>query len=271
MLENSSERKIENKKTNKHLREGVSPIVACVGNSEDFKYDGKINWILSGKPINYAHDIAFGAKPEELKRDVFEFKNDGHESYVISPVDSIDKYSKNYHDCTGVIITGKEKGTGKNISFMSHQDPSYFLGAHSQKFPEDLTNQIQELKKRCEGGTIDAVIFGGRYAKGKNYEVSNPGRDLFIEEYKKSIRFLSENIKSLVGFEPLVIVGPKTEPGADTVFYDNDTRRLFLVRNKSKKNESNDNYDFNAIESFLPSELEEISKKWKPGEWGLPI
>ena len=78
----------------------------------------------------------------------------------------------------------------------------------------------------------------------------------------KSIKFLTEIIKKELGFEPLVITGPKTIPTTDCVFYDNEKRRLYLMRGKN---------DFNAMQSFTPSEIEKMRKKWKPGEWGLPV
>jgi len=88
-------------------------------------------------------------------------------SYVISPVDDTDKYSKSYRNCTGLIVTGKEKGTGKNISFMSHQSPLIFSWKMPSGFQEDLAKQIQEIKDRCEDGTIDAVIVGEFMQKSK--------------------------------------------------------------------------------------------------------
>lgn len=255
-----------------HLKEGISPIIACVGSPEDFQYDGKINWLLSGKQINYAHNVDYYGKPEDLAKS--EIKNDkfGHGGYVISPVDSWDKYSREYHDCTGLIMTGVDKITGKNISFISHQNPETFLDKNKArfKFGEDLNKQIEEIKQRCKGGTIDAGIIGGKYGKIKEYDKFDPKSNASMDEYMDSIKFVSEIVKKSVGFEPSLITMPKTkaliekqnieDPG-DMIFFDNDTRRLFIVRDK---------YDFGSDQNISPSELDKKRKKWEPGEYGLP-
>lgn len=260
MMDKPPEVKSINIKKYEHLKEGVLPIMACVGTMYDYKKDKKIQRLFLGKKIPNVHDVDFDAHPLELKKVGFE--NDGEKSYVISVVDGLDKYSKRYYDCTGLIIAGKEKETGKNISFMSHQNPSYFLKENKFKFSTDLVKQIQAIKNRCEEGTIDAVIFGGRYAKVIDFKDSDPKRDMFMEEYLKSIKLVSQRVKDALGFEPLVITGPKTIPGTDRVFYDNENRRLYLIR---------ENDDFDSVQSFSPSELEERRKNWKPGEWGLPF
>jgi hypothetical protein len=261
MKENKVEKIVENKKNNEHLKEGISPIMACVGKPQDFKHEEKIIRFFC-REINHAHDLDWGENFEELKEEGFE--NDGSDSYLISPLDSLDKYSKNYFNCTGLILSGKEKGSGKNISFMTHQNPEYFLIDNGKNFLKDLIKKIKELKERCEDKTIDAAVVGGSYSKVRDFKEPDPKRDIFIQEYLKSIKFLSEKIKKEIGFEPIVIVGPKTEPGSDIVFYENDTKRLYLMRNRGGGG-------FDSAESFLPSELEEKRKKWKPGEWSLPI
>lgn len=259
-----------NKEPLKHLKEGEKDIVACVGTPEHFKYDGKMNWILSGKDINYACNVDYRADPTILRQEGF--LNDGKDSYVISPVDILDKYSRDYYNCTGLIIAGKEKRTGKNISFMSHQDPNYFLAKRKSKFSSDLIRQIQEIKDRCEEGTVDAIIFGGKYLKTKTYAKSDPTRDVYIEEYLKSIRFVSEKVEQMLGFEPLIITGPKTVTGeTETFFYDTLNRRLFLVRKQILKDKPEKEHSFDAIKSFTLSELEEVRKNWKPEETGLPV
>ena len=245
-----------------HLKEGISPIMACVGTAEDFMYDGKINWLRVEKEINYAHNVDFDEKSSvAYKKEGF--KNDGMGSYVISPLDGIDKYSRDYYDCTGVILAGKEKKTGKNVSVMSHQNPAYFLEKDSQRFADDLVNRLDEIKEKCEEKTIDVVIFGGIYAKVRNFKEQDPNSDMYVQIYLKSIKFLSEIIQNSLGFEPIVIMGPKTNaPGSDLAFFDNDAKKLFLMRDGS---------GLGVPESYMPNELEEISKTWKRGEWGLPI
>ena len=271
MLEKLSE--IKPKKINKpeHLKEEIAPIIACVGTPEDFKYDGKINWLLSGKPITYAHNVDYFGKVEDLEKSGIKNDKSSYGGYVISPVDGLDKYSKKYHDCTGLIMTGKEKTTGKVLSFVSHQNPEIFLTMGRKKFTEDLMKQIEEIKKRCEDKTIDAVIVGGKYGKITSYSKFDSRSNRDMEEYADSIKFVSKIVKEMVNFEPSVITMPKTkvlnekeetEDQGDMIFLDNDTKRLFIVRNR---------YAFGPEQNFVASELDEKRKNWEPGEWGLPI
>ena len=209
----------------------------------------------SAESLPETHNVDFYLKPEASQERGFE--NGGEESYVISPVDAFDKYSKKFFNCTGLIIAGRKKGTDKNVSFMSHQNPHYFLLPKGLKFSGDLERKVQEIKEQCDDGTIDAVIVGGSYAEVKEIKAPDPNRNMYIEEYIKSINFLSEIVEKELGFEPLVITGPKTIPAGDSVFYDNENRKLLLTRGAD---------DFGAVQSFMPSELEERRKSWKPGE-----
>jgi hypothetical protein len=251
MLEEPSAVKPIDVKRGEHLKEGVDPIIACVGT-------GKVN--DSDKLIPHTHNVDFYGKPEKFEEDGF--GDDGKESYVISSVDDFNKYSTEFYDCTGLIVAGTERKTGKNISFMSHQNPDYFLRKDNQKLEKSIIKQIQALKSQCESGTIDAVIVGGRYAEVRGIPKNDPTSKKYIEEYLRSVKFLSETVTKELGFEPLVLTGPKTIPAGDAIFYENDHRKLFLVRGAD---------DFNAIENFTPSELEEKRKNWKPGEWSVPI
>ena len=236
--------------------------MACIGTAEDYKSDLKIGGLIyyENFPPN-THDVDFDENPLELKSKGF--KNAGVDSYVISSADSFDKYSGRFADCTGVVVVGRDKITGENISFLSHQNPDYFL-ILPDYFTRDFRERINEIKERCEPGTLDAVIFGGRYAKVREFNDSDPNSDMFIEDYKKSINFLAKEVKDLLGFESAVIAGPKTEPfpGGDKVFYDNEHRKIYLIREKIQSD---------SAQGFMPSEIEKRRKDWKPGKWSLPI
>lgn len=121
---------------------------------------------------------------------------------------------------------------------------------------------MQHRKYRCSHHR-------GTYAKIKDPEPDPKpeiDEEIFMKNYLESIKLLSETAKKEIGFEPLVITGPKTEAKIyDHIFYDNNHRRLYLIRDKVKDKEA----DFNTIQSFLPSEIEERKKNWKPGEWEI--
>ena len=235
-----------------HLREGVRPIMACIGTPEQFR--DELNGIEpeevlldSSSEENSNRNIDWYGDPEELNKQ--KIKNAGAYSYVMSSIDDLSKFSKSFKNCTGLIVTGTDKETGKNISFLTHQDPEYFLNFRKfkNKLTDDLRTQLEELKKRCEGGTIDAVIVGGNYFENKTK---------FQENYIQSIELLSKEVKNVLGFEPVVMTGPKTEMGKggqDDVFFDNDNRRLYIMRREVGKD---------ATKSYLPSDIEEKRREW---------
>lgn len=244
--------KTENPLKSEHLREGVGPIIACVGTPRQFKEGGSdaIPEVFSDPSLNQSNNsnrnVNYYGNPAELKSQ--KFKNAGHHSYVISPVDSSNKFSESFKNCTGLIITGLDRETGKDISFLSHQDPRYFLSGtyDTETFVDDLRNQLTELKKRCIDRTIDAVIVGGNYFQ-------DPNRQKFREDYIASIELISKEVKDLLGFEPVVITGPKTVSGRDDVFYDNDHRRLYIMR---------PGVAMESTKSYLPSNIENQEEKW---------
>lgn len=226
-----------------HLKEGMNPIIACVGTYDDFNVDET--------PKN-THDVDFygGEKYWGDKN----FKNFGQGSHVISTVDNANKLSRSYKNCTGVIVAGQDKETGENISFLSHQFPFDLLPTdeYRTRFVNDLQQQLEEIKQKCIPGTIDAIVVGGNYP-----QEDVPDKKVKAEEYQRSyketIELLSDEVSKTLGFEPVVIIGPKMAEGSDSVLYDNKNRRLYLARAEVGK--------FSA-EAFNPKDFEIQAKKW---------
>lgn len=238
-----------------HIEKGVKRITACIAAPWQFwNYSDKrkeireINSSETGESIITCVD--FYGKPDDLKKRGF--KNSGSNSYVISPVDGKDKLTERIVNCTAMVATGQEKETRKNISFMSHQNPDYFLSneKNKQKFLEDLHQQLEELKARSIEGTIDVAILGGSYFN-KVYKGTK-------EAYVKSIKLLSSEVIKTLGFEPLVITGPQIEAAGNAV-YDNENRQLYI---------DNTDVDMPRFEgrscasSYYPGELESRMKEW---------
>ncbi|OGM98048.1 MAG: hypothetical protein A2915_01325 [Candidatus Yanofskybacteria bacterium RIFCSPLOWO2_01_FULL_41_34] len=70
----------------------------------------------------------------------------------------------------------------------------------------------------------------------------------------ESIQLLSEQAQNILGFEPVVMTGPKTRRGGyDNVFYDNNNRRLYIMRQQVGDETS---------KSYLQSDAENQKKKW---------
>lgn len=242
-----------------HLKEGVPAIMACVGTPDNFRLNPgaeKFAFYEDVSDIPGAHNVDYRGNPSNLERN--NFKNSGRYSYVISPVDALDKFSKDFYDCTGLVATGYDKKTGENMSLLSHEDPSYFL-KYETSFLADLGQRLTELKEKCAEGTIDAAIIGGKYPDSGDTkdardlrEDYKDARDL-REDYLASIKLLSGEVSKILGFEPIVITGPKGIPGSDNIFYENKSRRLYISR-PEVGNET--------TESFKPSDLKKQKKKW---------
>lgn len=232
-----------------HLKAGVSPIIAGIGTPEQFKENpGDEKKVFQNIAQNSANilNVDYYENPENLSKQ--HIKNAGQYTYVISPIDGADKFSASFKDCTGLVVTGQDKETGENISFLSHQDPHYFLRSEDNRnsFADDLKRQLETLKKRSERETVDAVIVGGNYFKES---------EAYRKQYLESIVLLSKEIKGVLGFEPVVMTGPKTiyGPGTDNIFYDNKHRRLYIMRPEIGED---------STKSFIASGIKDQEKKW---------
>ncbi len=240
---------LENK--NKHLIEGVRPIFACVGSFEDFGIKDPYPKNGPGYQIDLKLKNPQFIDIDSSKEKLVENKllNAGEKTYVISEINDSDKFSKKFHRCTGLVVSGIDKITGKNISFVSHQDPFAFLLEDNKKFKKDIETRMEEMKKRCKEGTVDAVVVGGIFytdAELDNFQV--------METYKASIDLLGKETSHILGFEPAVINGPKTSRIiGDDIYYDNENRRLYFLRPKVNTD----------TKDFKPNEIQQEEEKWK--------
>lgn len=232
-----------------YLNPGVPPIISCLDIAE-----GSSSPQLSGG----IEQIDLYADPEKVRLDGF--LKEGKMAYIISPIDNCSKFSIEYKNCTGIVAVGIDKETNENISFMSHQNPSYFLLDDKEKFVRDLNQRLFEMKERCEVGTVDIRIFGGQFLKVKEFDENHKIQDLFKGEYIASIKLLCNQVENQFGFSPDIVTGPKFDKGQDLVAFDNEKRRLYLTRGIKDSRFTN---NFNA------KEIDEHSNSWKPGEIGI--
>lgn len=242
---------ISQSKTQEHDKR---PIIACLHDEPV-----KLEEILAGsRGIDF---VNMDMSPEQQEEGfVGEFREKLW-AYIISPIDSKDKFSLKYAECTGVVMVGTDKETGENISFLSHQNPNFFLFYDDLNFFTELEKKVKEIKDRCEPDSIDAIIFGGKFANVKDFPDNHAIHEIDKELYLKSIESISDKIKSTLGFNPEVISGPKFNPAHDHVVFRNNDRRLHLLRFSNQS-------DF--IRNFNSDEVRELSKDWKPGQWALP-
>jgi len=234
--------------TSAHLEKGIKPIIVCIGTPEDFetKKDSPKKTIhILGLDNVQNIDWVSGSYEFQIEKPL----TAGPKTYIISPIDDFNKYSKSFTRCVGLVITGVDKETGKNISFLLHSDPVSFLFSEKNNFTTDLNKQLVKIKERCKPGTIDAVIIGGRYFGDDeldNYQVS--------QLYPDAINLLGTETKQVLGFEPIVINGPKNSREKwDEIYYDNNHRKLYFIRPKVNKSTS----------SFSSSDVSNQESKWK--------
>lgn len=244
-----------------HLKEGIKPIMVCIGTKKD---DMEVSVPARRSIPKSAYYVDFYSDEEKLKEG--KFLNAGKKTYVMSPVDNMDKFSDDFFDCTSLIMVGKDKKSGEDISFMTHQNPDCFLVDKKDNFVKDLQKRISDMRKKCEQGTIDSVIIGGNFNHLSEEEVNNILKDKSEEEkqrilekiekyhknYAGSINLLSDEIKNSLGFEPVVVNGPKNSRGPDFAFFDTKNRRLYFERPKL----NTDTRDFTA------STMENERGKW---------
>jgi hypothetical protein len=213
-----------------HLAEGVKPIMACMGTYNEYKGDlSEFN--------NIGQEVDYFAHPSETPEDWYRSPQKG---YIISAIDSDSKFSRRLYQCTKLVAVGIDKNTGAEISFLTHQDPQ---SVDKQPFKDHLKKRLNELKGKCAIGTIDVAIAGGQL---------NTKYDVGVEDYQKSIESLNEVVGESLGFEPEVIVGPKSLDDEDA-YFDTKNRRLYLVRPER-------GVKHNA--SFKPSQIEDMKEKW---------
>lgn len=253
---------------NEHLKEGIKPIIGGVYDRHNLDRDTE--YFLDNFKRE-AEFVNFGAGEKNLKEN--RMLNSGKDTYVISPCDSKNKYSLSYLDCTGVVVVGLDKETGKNVSFLSHQNPESFLNDEEvrSKFKKDLLSDLDTMYSRCLPNTIDIVVFGGKKETDlpipdDNFKIGFDNIDEFMkgpyDDYAKSLRFLNFVISQKVGFSPVAMIGPsdnfKTPYHGLSVYFDNENRRLYMLR---PKQESENNEPFLASDVYNQVEKIEDSKK----------
>ncbi len=195
-------------------------ILACVGTIEQFNADtdDKVSLLEAGAtPVDYYGNDAVWKQ--------FNQRNAGVDSYVISALDSSDKKSAGYADCTGLVAVGIDKETGKNISILTHQDSKSVLNrnmpdAGRDTFIADLSTSLTELRTRCESGSIDTVVFGG-WTEG----VGSSVYPYSAEEYKEMVMLIGSLSQNVLGIDPVVVVGPNLEHNILGNGMDEDTVR----------------------------------------------
>ncbi len=205
-----------------HLESNFQPIRVCIHNKNNYENS---TFVGNDEYINTFQDVDYSGSNDYYKLN--KMLNGGWETYVISDMNSKNKFTKGLYDCTGFIIVGEDKDTNQNISILSHQDPKEFLNpALINSFSSHLIESLRKILARSKKGSIDAIIYGGN-----KFDNFGQNRD----NYEKSIKLVSEIINSELGFKPNVTTGPKEDVGSSDIYFDNKNRRAYLFMPEQKK------------------------------------
>jgi len=230
-------------------QEGINHIMVCIEVSPNPDKSLK-EFVEQRRKNKETNHISYYADSLDLNKQ--NFLNGGNKTYVISTVDSSDKFSSTFRNCTGLLVSGIDKKTGKKISFLSHQEPTTVLTYKKEMFKKHLKDRLDEVKDRCNPGTIDALIIGG------NYDSSNSS-SFFTKGYFGTLQLLSNEVKNSLGFDPVVVNGAKRVDGEDvgvyedSVYLDTENSRAYLFRPKVDYN-SRDFSTENIPINFKPKE-----------------
>ncbi len=209
-------------------------IIACVGPKEHFT-EG-LRWLekfeLDTKHL-FAEATDWNAPPSILdRRQQLHNKTASPEKgiYVMSHINSNNKISTGYQDCTGVAVAGVGAG-GKKVSFLTHQAPSVFLSSKQQNlFLDAFRQRLGEMRTLCDERTLSAVIFGGSVDTGDSTLLQK----FTSVYYNRAVETLTWEIGNELGIVGNVVESPNESSfeGTETldVFLENDTRRLHVMR-----------------------------------------
>lgn len=151
-------------------------------------------------------------------------KSPGFQTYVISPVTERDLFADKYINCTGVVGIGKEKNSGKQRAFISHQNPQYFLHGGSdatELFVQDLKVTLTELLNQSDQETLEFGLFGGN-------DDSEDGESQKNIDYTESITLLTRIITECTGITPVILNDANHEEGAVDVTILTQERKVFI-------------------------------------------
>jgi len=214
------------------------PIVACVGSEESFDTGDRERLASLGAEI-----VDYYASAELVRSR--EQRSGGANTYVISSISDTNKKSEEFRDCSSLVLIGKERDSGNNISILTHQDPSFLFGRRHgrEAFVHDLDEVLASFASRTEPGSVDAVIVGGNSFK-ESIDRDDQSPEVYEKRYIDSVTLLGERVRTTFGVDPRVIAGPNMNAGDTSVILDTHRRRLYVCRPEQPTLDHS--FDFNA-------------------------
>lgn len=169
-------------------------------------------------------------------------------------IDARNKRSEGYLYCTGIAAVGVDAASGRNISFLTHQDTVDVTGRtdREEKFEDGLRELLQKFRARIRPGTGDVTIYGGRWEEDPEA--------LYSASYRAVIEKIGGIVQETLGVDPYVAIGPNMSENSFEqvdVILDTEHRRLYIKRpDQSTAPHTRNNVGFRA------SQLPELEKEW---------
>ncbi len=194
-----------------------------------------------------------GSDLEKLEKEGF--KHAGYLSYLISPLAERNWFSDHYINCTAVVGMGRDAATGKELSFLSHQDPNFFINSgpeNAARFAADMASSLEELRSRAQEGSVEVLLMGGDFS---TQAVKTPDDKTATcrTQYIASIKVLREVVQKTLGFDPKVLAGPNNSKGETIVTVQTQGRKVWVERGKQ---------DAIFDQPYQANQLEEMESKW---------
>lgn len=199
---------------------GGGPEAAPTGNTAVVYHENQTEWKRflrnhfenTDTPVEV---VDWYASPEEMNRNGQ--RNGGFQSYVISTISESPKYSDTYLSCTGVILMGRDRKTGKRISLLSHQDV-LSSDATIEAFLSDLKDAAGELYARIDPDSLSVGFIG-----------SSPA---FRREYNQMVKKVTVALEEVMG-KPLTVISepilPVSRSTGTAVFVDTEAGMVHVA------------------------------------------
>jgi len=146
---------------------------------------------LSNGAINVSYE-----KPKLSDGIIFPKKS----TYSISGIDTRDKYSSDFFDCTWLVCSGLTKSTNEKVSFLTHQDPLKILYDYQNSFTSDIEKQLVKISQISYNWSIDLWTFW--------WDIKNKDFDLYPYNYVKQIVLLKKIVWDILKINVRVLVWP---------------------------------------------------------------
>jgi hypothetical protein len=220
--------KSEEEETNipDHLARGNKQIFACVIESEKGELPKEIVTRIERAYARPKGKVQYEDQPIET---IFSASPNQEERLAFVEPNSSDKISTEFRNCVGLVVVGKRKATGKQVSFVFHASPDEFVfsdASQQMKVRNAIRERLAFMKQKCESGSIDAILVGGNDPTG---DASLTGA-LTKDDYRTLVEAYGSVVQGVLGFEPAVIVPPLQEAGDTHLYFETATRRVFLYK-----------------------------------------